>query len=211
MLLLLLALLAPTTVPATQPAIVPAAAWGSTPANFPDDYLHEPTTVLLHHAGVDWVAGTDPAVKIKNLQTWGMRERGWHDVPYHFLIAPDGRVFEGRALRYRPDTNTDFDTAGYVNVQLWGNFDTQRVSRAQLQATVTLVAHLADTLDMPTEKLVAHSDVAATGCPGVDFYRYLDGGPLIGWIDQARAGQTPSIELLPPLEDGPTQMIPDAP
>ena len=212
--LLALLLLAPaptaTTRAAAAPAIVSAEAWGSTPQAFPDEYLHEPRIVLLHHAGELWRAGTDPAVKLKNLQTWGMREKGWHDVPYHFLIAPDGRIYEGRALRYRPDTNTEFDPAGYVNVQLWGNFEEQRVSREQLDAVVALTAHLADRLDMPTDQLVAHEDVAQTACPGRDFHRYLAGGPLRGWVDAARRGRTPDVRLLPPLPDGPAEMIPDA-
>ncbi|MEM8874815.1 MAG: peptidoglycan recognition family protein [Planctomycetota bacterium] len=207
MLTLLLCLLAPTTQP-NMPAIIAAEQWNSTPQAFPDEYLHEPTTVLLHHAGVTWEAGDNPAVKIKNLQTWGMRERGWHDVPYHFLIAPDGRIFEGRDMKYRPDTNTDFDTAGYINVQLWGNFDEQRVSLEQLRATVALVAHLAETVDMPTDDLVSHMDVANTGCPGTDFQRYLDGGPLKDWIDAARNGRAPDVALLPELENGPADMIP---
>lgn len=190
--------------------LVTAAQWGSQPDPFPKSYQHQPTTVLIHHAGVAWKPEDEPFAKLRGLQSWGKSDKGWHDVPYHFLIAPDGRIFEGRALQYKPDTNTDFDTTGYVNIQLWGNFEEQRVSPAQLVSTALLSARLADQLGMASDQIVTHKDVAPgqTSCPGKDFYRYVESGLFETWVNIARAGKTPPIRLLPPAQEGPTEMIP---
>lgn len=192
------------------PPIVTAADWDSTPSEFADEYLHEPRKILLHHAGVNWREGTDPARSVKNLQSWGMRERGWMDVPYHFLIAPDGRIFEGRALQYRPDTNTAFDPTGYINVQLWGNFEEQRVTREALASTVDLTAYLLDLYGLSAADVTTHLDVAPgqTTCPGRDFYRYVQDGFFGGWVEQRLKGGTPTVILLPALEDGPVDFTP---
>lgn len=194
-----------------KPAVVSGPEWGSEPAEFPASYVHTPRQVLIHHAGVAWKEGDDPAVKIKALQGWGYRERDWMDVPYHFMIAPDGRIFEGRAVTYKPDTNTDFDTTGYINLQLWGNFEEQRVSEAQLAATAQLTAWLIDEYDL-TPELLTHFDAAPgqTSCPGKDFYQYMQAGVFPDWVAKFRAGSSPQIALLPPLEGGPEEMIPGA-
>lgn len=187
-----------STPSAERPPIVTASEWNSTPEPFPDQYVHTPQALLLHHAGVTWNDGDDPFVKLRNLQTWGQRDKGWHDVPYHFLIAPDGRIFEGRAMRYKPDTNTQFDTTGYVNVQLWGNLDTQRATLAQLRSTAALCAWLADELGMETHAITTHRDVAPgqTSCPGEGFYRYVASGQFAHWVDAIRAGQAPAIVVI---------------
>jgi hypothetical protein len=199
-----------TSTRVSQPAIITASEWNSTPSEFPAEYLHTPSKVLLHHAGVTWKAGPDPAVRLKNLQSWGGREKGWFDVPYHYLIAPDGRIYEGRSVRYKPDSNTDFDTTGCINVQLWGNFEEQRVSLAQLESTIALTAWLMEKYGMERDAYLTHLDIAPgqTTCPGRDFYQYIQTGTFGGWLRTTLAGEEPVIALLEPLPDGPLEMIP---
>ncbi|BAM03444.1 peptidoglycan recognition protein family protein [Phycisphaera mikurensis] len=202
-----LLLVAPAVLaePAPAPSIVMRERWGGEEVEYPEALRHEPATVLLHHAGVAWRAGADPAASMRGLLRFSREEKGWPDVPYHFVVAPDGRIFEGRDLRYAPDTNTSFDPTGYVNVELLGNFEEQRVNATQLDAAVRVVAWLADRLEMPTADLATHAGVAPgqTSCPGADFLRYLDGGSFHAAVDAARAGEPVEIEVLPPLPDGP--------
>ena len=79
---------------APRPAIVPASEWGSKPQAIAESRKHVPRFIRIHHAGVLWKAGDDPVKKLAALQAWGQREKGWPDLPYHYLIAPDGRIFE---------------------------------------------------------------------------------------------------------------------
>lgn len=203
----------------TQPAVkkpetITAQAWGSDPLPIPDERKHTPKFITIHHAGVDWKQGSDPYEKIRNLQAWGKKSvedggKDWPDLPYHFLIAPDGRIFEGRPVEYEPETNTNYDVRGHIGVQLWGNFQTQRVSPQQVASAVNLVAWLAQEYEIDTSLIGGHRDVAeGTTCPGDDFYRYLEDGRFLGWVAQVSADEVPAIELGLPLEDGPTEMIP---
>ena len=209
---------APATRPATEaaqaekPPIVSRDEWGGGAIDYPESYRHTPKTVLVHHAGVTVRPGADAAQSMRNLLRFSREDKGWPDVPYHYIIGPDGTIFEGRDVNYKPDTNTKFDTAGYVNIELMGNFEEQRVSPAQLESLARLTAYLADEIDMPTANLVTHKDVAVgqTDCPGRDLYRYFTSGAMARAVDAARAGGSPSIDYLPPLPEGPTEMIPGA-
>ena len=136
--------------------------------------------------GVLWKATDDPLDKIRRLQLWGQRAKDWPDVPYHYLIAPDGRIFEGRALHYAGETNTEYDTRGHALVQLWGNFEVQKPTQAQLDVTVRLLAWLCSEFDIDPSKIAGHRDVSAqTSCPGRQFYRHLEDGSLVARVRRA--------------------------
>jgi hypothetical protein len=197
-----------------QPAMITVEQWGSDPLPLPDDRKHTPKFITIHHAGVEWKAGSDPYVKVSNLQAWGKKtvEEGgkdWPDLPYHYLISPNGRIFEGRPVGYEPETNTNYDVHGHIGIQLFGNFETQRVSPQQVASVAHLVAWLSQEHGVDDALISGHRDVAEdTSCPGADFYRYLEDGQFLGWVNQVRDGVPPAIDLGPALEDGPTEMIP---
>ncbi len=191
-----------------KPAMVTPEEWGSEPDNM-DDRRHTPKYLTIHHSGVVFKAGTDPAAKVKNLQTWGKAEKGWPDVPYHYLIAPDGTIFEARSTEFAPETNTKYDVSGHIGIDLMGNFEEQRVSKEQLQSLVHLLAWLGNRHSIDLATISGHRDVAPgqTVCPGADLHRYITGGQIYEWAVKFPTGQA-GIELLPPMEDGPTEFVP---
>jgi hypothetical protein len=193
---------------ATRPAIVPASEWGSKPQPIPDARKQTPKSITIHHAGVLWKAGDDAVKSLQSLQAWGQKEKKWPDLPYHFLIAPDGRIFAGRPVDYEPETNTSYKTAGHIGVELYGNFEVQRPSKEQLVALVKLVAWLAQEHQIALDQIGGHKDRAETDCPGKDLYRYFQDGQLKAWIKTAIEGGEPTIEPGPALKDGPVEPIP---
>ena len=207
----------PTSRPATAPTTLPIvsrAEWGSTPQPLDESRRQVPRLVTLHHAGTISVRGSDPLASVRALQRFGQTEKNWPDVPYHFLIAADGRIIEGRDWHYQPESNTKYDLDGVMNIELFGNFEVQRASIEQLRSTVALIAWLkrGDCPQLDTGAIRGHKDAAGesqTVCPGLDFYRYISGGQIQAWVEQTLAGDAPLIELLPPLPNGPTTMIGD--
>lgn len=195
-----------------RPATVSAEEWGSTPQAIPEDRRHVPKFVTIHHAGVVWKAGSDGAAKVRGLQAFGQREKDWPDLPYHFLITPDGTIYEGRPTEYEPETNTSYDVTGHLGVQLYGNFEEQRVSPAQMDALVRLTAWLLQEFELKSDSIGGHDDQpgANTVCPGRDLARYLHDGSFVSWVESVQAGEALGIDLGAPLADGPTEMIPDA-
>lgn len=201
----------PATQPSTRPAleIITRQEWGSRPQPIPESRKQTPKFFTLHHAGVLWKPGTDAAQSLRNVQGWGQREKNWPDLPYHYIIAPDGRVFEGRDWNYQPESNTKYDLNGVLNIELLGNFEEQRVSIEQLRATVALVAKLSKDLNVDTATIRGHRDAAEgqTTCPGKDFYRYVQSGLIRKWAEAELAGQPADIEELDELKGGPATRI----
>ena len=200
--------------------IVTREEWKSTPDPIPDNRKHKPRFVTIHHAGVLWTNSQTPEQFLRNMQAWGKRRPEieqpprntyWPDLAYHFLIGPDGRIFEGRDIAYEPESNTKYELAGNLGVEMMGDFNQQRPSPAQLESAVRLTAWLADQHDIKLDNIRTHRDAApgSTSCPGDDFYRYFESGEFKRWVEQLQAGEEPQITQGEPLPKGPTESILD--
>ena len=194
----------------TRPAIVPARDWGSKPQAIPDSRRQIPKWITIHHAGELWTGKKQPEEYLRSMQAWGQKEKHWADVPYHFLIAPDGRIFQGRPIDLEPDSNTNYSLNGNIGIELFGNFEVQRPSVEQLRSCVKLVAWLSQEYNIDLDHVRGHKDAAReqTVCPGKDFYRYLADGTFRKWVETTLRGKTVEIQPGAPLKDGPTDPIP---
>jgi hypothetical protein len=204
----------PTSQPAARverPPIVSAKEWGSTPQPIPESRRHTPRFITIHHAGVFLKSTTDPAVFVKNMQAWGQRDKKWPDLAYHFLIAPDGRIFEGRSLDYEPETNTIYQTNSHICVELMGDFGKQRMTPQQLDSLVKTCAWLCQEYSIKPILIAGHNDRAPrqTSCPGKDLYRYISDGQITRWVTDILAGKPTEVKERDALPDGPTIYVGD--
>jgi hypothetical protein len=157
--------------------IVSVAQWGGTPADAASARKHEITHITLHHQGEPFPVGKDPVRYLRNLQTWSRATKRWLDIPYHYIIDLDGRIYEGRKLEYAGDTNTEYDPAGHALIEVVGNFEEVQPNQKQLDAVVDLMALLAAKYKVSIDGIHGHKDYSAsTVCPGVNLYRYLQDG-----------------------------------
>lgn len=201
--------------------LVSREEWGSRPDPIPDSRKHTPKWITLHHAGVLWTNSQSPEQFLRNMQAWGKkrpqveqppRNTYWPDLAYHYLVAPDGRIFEGRPVEYEPESNTKYALAGHIGVEMMGNFDEQRPSPAQLESVVRLTAWLMERYAIDLDGVRTHRDVAQgqTSCPGRDFYRYMEDGQFGLWVRAVVEHKVLEIDPGPPLggsPPGPTQLI----
>jgi hypothetical protein len=205
-------------VAVAQPPIVTAKQWGSKPMPIPDSRKQVPQWITIHNAGELWKHGEDPVEFVRHMQTWGQhrpelekppRNTFWPDLPYHFLIAPDGRIFEGRPVQYEPESNTKYPLKGNIGIEMMGDFNLQRPSVRQLRSSVQLTAWLSRKYHIDLDHVRTHQDVAPgqTDCPGKDFYRYISNGQFKQWVREALGGRTPNVVPGPALEGGPTKTV----
>jgi hypothetical protein len=139
---------------------------------------HRITHVTLHHTGSaqPLLPTDDPREKLRGLQSWGARDRNWWDVPYHYLIDLDGRIYEGRDWRFMGETNTTYDPAGHFLISVIGNYGRQEATPAQLVAIADLMAWAIDQFGVPLERIGGHYNYAETTCPGPGLRKYLEDG-----------------------------------
>lgn len=158
------------------PSIVSVDAWGGTPASAPVP-THRISKITLHHQGEVWKDGADVEAYLRRLQQWSRLTKRWADIPYHYVIAPDGRIYAARPLTQAGDTNTEYDPRGHALVMLVGNFEEQQPTPAQLGAAVELTAWLAREHRLGLDDIASHKDYSAqTVCPGKHLYAHLESG-----------------------------------
>lgn len=141
---------------------------------------HHITHVTLHHTGDSKPLRRedDPVARLRGLQSWGASDRNWWDVPYHYLLDLDGRVFEGRDWHYMGETNTTYDPSGHFLISIIGNYDEQEPTAAQLASIAEMMAWALQTFSLPLEAIGGHYQYADSGCPGKFLRRFLEDGTL---------------------------------
>lgn len=141
---------------------------------------HRITHVTLHHTGDSrpLAREDDPVTRLRGLQSWGATDRNWWDVPYHYLLDLDGRIFEGRDWRYMGETNTTYDPGGHFLISIIGNYSRQEATPAQLESIADLMAWALKEFDLPLDRIGGHYNYASTDCPGTHLRKYLEDGTL---------------------------------
>lgn len=156
--------------------IITAAQWGGTAAA--DSHkTHEIKFITLHHGGEEYLGDKPTPAYLVNLQNWSRADKKWIDIPYHFLIDLEGKIYAGRDLRYPGDTNTAYDPTGHALICVLGNYEIQHPSKRQREAVIDLFTWLCWRYQISPETIAGHKDVAeGTVCPGKNLYVYLTNG-----------------------------------
>ncbi|MDZ7339485.1 MAG: peptidoglycan recognition protein family protein [candidate division KSB1 bacterium] len=163
--------------------VVRRADWGWQPLRA-STAGHRVTRVTIHHSGEDFTPDREPAQYLRSLQNWSRSEKHWIDVPYHFFIDLEGRIYEGRPINYPGDTNTDYDPRGHGLICVLGNYEHQELTEAQFHALVALTAHLVRIYEVPLANIKGHRDYTdQTVCPGKNLYRHLEDGNLLRAVE----------------------------
>lgn len=138
---------------------------------------HFPYRITIHHLGEKLTIEDDAAEKLRRVQRWGMGpDRNWSDMPYHFLVAPDGKVYEGRNVFTAGETNTEYNPSGHLLINALGNFEEQEISETQLNALLDFTAFCSVKYNIAPETITGHKDHAKTLCPGKNLYKLIESG-----------------------------------
>lgn len=138
--------------------------------------------ITIHHTAVKQNSSRSLADKLRGLQKFSMEKsplsdgrikEAWADIPYHFYIASDGAIGEGRQLKYVGDSNTPYDPTGHALIVLEGNFNVEVVSPQQYSSLEKLTSVLSQQYRVDSSKISGHKDHAETACPGNNLYNLL--------------------------------------
>lgn len=182
--------------------IHPRSEWG---ADLPPKGAIAPETVkflLVHHTASSNDV-PDPRAVIR--QTYAFHTgpaKRWPDICYHFMIGPDGSIWETRAGSLAGPVVADATggNQGYAQlVCLIGDFQTQPPTPAAQDSLMRMLIHLADRYGVDTDPaatttfvsrgsdkfpsgsvvttstISGHRDVTYTACPGDNGYALLAG------------------------------------
>jgi hypothetical protein len=168
----------------SKPRIISKAEWGGGESSGTMK-RHFPVRLTIHHEGSakPLTLDKDPRQLLQNLQKWGWREKGWADIPYHYLIDLSGNIYEARDPLAAGDTSTTYDPTGHLLVSVMGNYEIQAPNELQLDAMCNLLAWLSDYYNVSPETLAGHMEYYDyTACPGKYLAPYVMSGFLEGEV-----------------------------
>ena len=163
--------------------------------------MTRPFRITVHHTAdqnnLSSIGKSDPQEYLQILQRYCQNTLDWGDIGYHYLISKDGRIWEGRPMRYQgAHAGNSTLNRGNIGVALIGNFDLGKPSTAQIRSLQNLLGGLCDIYKISPEKIYGHGDLKTTGCPGRhlseilrELIRKLKSNPLTS----LRADQTVTI------------------
>ncbi|MBI2384489.1 MAG: N-acetylmuramoyl-L-alanine amidase [Elusimicrobia bacterium] len=144
---------------------------------------HAPYRVTVHHTqGKQAMNEVETAQAVKNIQHYHMVGRAregkesFDDIGYHFLVAGDGRVVEGRRAEYL-GAHAGGANDGNIGVAMMGDFNKVKPTGAQIESLTRLVTYLSVKYRKdPNAKgfLEAHQHYTNTDCPGAHLMAMLD-------------------------------------
>ena len=144
------------------------------------------THLIIHHAaGIS--ESNDWAAVVRSIWHYHVDVRGWDDIGYNWLIAPNGEIFEGRLDNIQGAHFCGYN-GGTMGVCMLGNYETENnLNDASRNALVSLLAwksfdqsiepleinyHASSDLDLYS--ISGHQDGCQTLCPGQNLYIELD-------------------------------------
>jgi hypothetical protein len=165
----------------SRPAIVSRQDWNAKKTQGTAKE-HSIRFITIHHTASALNQNLSIEKKLQSLQAFSQSESrlasgkmklAWFDVPYHYYIAVDGKIAEGREIKFVGDTNTDYDPTEHALVVLEGNFETEQPSVEQQKSLQILVAWLSAHYKVQTSEIKAHNDYTSTACPGKNLKKLL--------------------------------------
>ena len=153
--------------------IIPRSAWGAAPPKNRSTVSWKWHRTLWVHHSEGPAPADNPAQEratVKGIQSFHQGpSRGWADIGYAYLIAPSGRIYEGRGYgvmaAHCPGHNDE------PSVCLLGSYSKTPPTTAQRNAVWALADHLG------LSELAGHREGYSTSCPGDAAMRTLVNAP----------------------------------
>jgi N-acetylmuramoyl-L-alanine amidase-like protein len=145
--------------------------------------------ITIHHSAkyskeIGLPSSGNVASTIKDIQTVHMRDEGYGDIGYHFLIDPAGRIWQGRTLDWQgahAGGANGTNNIGNIGICLLGDFNTEKPDPRALTALEQLVDKLCERHKIARSRIYGHRQLRSTECPG---------DALMAWVSRYAAGAT---------------------
>lgn len=136
------------------------------------------TNIVIHHTETPNEGAAKAPGRIASIHNWHTKDRQnpWKDIAYHYFIAPDGKIYQGRDERFQTDTGAPYPRDGALSVSLLGDFSNALPTPAALDSLVSftrdkLAEHRLDPSAVSTHGKRAGGE---TSCPGPKLQQWFD-------------------------------------
>ncbi|MCA9062394.1 MAG: N-acetylmuramoyl-L-alanine amidase [Planctomycetaceae bacterium] len=128
--------------------------------------------IVLHHSGTD--SGSVQSIHADHRRRTDSVGNPWLGIGYHFVIGNGSGMADGQvAATFRWGDQIHGAHSGHaaynargIGICLIGNFEEAGPTTRQLQSLRRLVRTLASRHEIPADRVLGHSTIKATACPG---------------------------------------------
>jgi hypothetical protein len=171
-------------VPAPRPTqapgpvqVIPRSAWTRAQPKWQySKPMNGVQRITVHHDAINTRGERGQSFAVERLNTVrrGHLDRGptWVDIGYHYVIDPDGRVWEGRPIRVEGAHVAETNDHN-LGIMLMGNFEEQRPTSQQLSALDQFLAQQMRQYRVPMGRVYTHKELKPTECPGEHLQAYM--------------------------------------
>lgn len=140
-------------------------------------------SITIHHEGWEPFMAVDSGATAARIEQVRVAHRnakggGYADIGYHFIVDRDGRIWEGRSLKFQ-GAHVRNHNEGNIGIMCLGNFEVQSPSPKQLAGLSKQVRAMMARYNVPVRRVYTHREWsgAQTLCPG---------RTLQAWVIRAR-------------------------
>lgn len=155
--------------------------WKKQKINYKEmEYHFDYSIIAIHHSGDDvfndWFGNIKTPLDIEEEH---IKDNKWDDIGYHFLINPNGKIYEGRALYFK-GSHIGNANSNKIGIVLIGDFEpshsvfdkkTDTPTRLQINSLKSLILLLKNFSYI--QILGGHRDWGNSLCPGENLYKML--------------------------------------
>lgn len=158
--------------------VISRAQWGARNPNKVCGSPHTPSKIAIHHTAVPADDGGDAAARMRGMQAYHIDSNGWCDIGYHFVVSQAGKVYQGWSDEQRVGTHVYNNNTNNIGICFIGNFQSQQVGTAQLNAGASILGWVARTYNIPFNRTAIkghreHPQNSTTSCPGTNLLNSL--------------------------------------
>lgn len=155
--------------------VMPRSAWTRAGVANPRDInpMNGIRRITVHHDGmppIDLRHEGDVKARLEQIRRAHIsrREGPFADIGYHYIIDPQGRIWEGRPVRYQ-GAHVKENNEHNLGIMVLGSFDQERPTPEALATLDEFVADRMRAYRVPINRVYTHQEIMPTACPG----RYL--------------------------------------
>jgi hypothetical protein len=118
--------------------------------------------LVMHHSAVSGTIGPEAIAK------WHVEELNWPGIGYHFVITPDGTIYQTNRLEALSFHARQVNPVS-IGTCFAGNFTTDVPTPEQIASGAQLGAYLLQELGLTSDAIHGHGDFVNTQCPGLQW------------------------------------------
>jgi hypothetical protein len=155
--------------------IVPRAAWTKDAIKGNNNPMGGVQRITLHHTGEHaGLVGLPDIEVVQRIEKYHRNERHWAAIGYHYLVGKDGRIYEGRPVKFQ-GAHVSSENEHNLGISVMGDFDRGLPNSRQLAAVQAFLGDQATRFKVAKRNVHGHRDLNKSVCPGDALYAWLRG------------------------------------